>query len=172
MVLSGLQTWPQMTSDLKWPLTLSTSEGSNVSSMTQVWFQSDFNFSNEAKFHFQPILKFALRWPLTLKCDLWPCQRVKVPMLQLFKWGQISHIWIYKVCFVHLTEHDKNVCEYSKLLDMQPSVTSTSSDIYINSMAISRSGQFWTKNRLELVIWYLNLWYYFRSNKNQAYTFS
>ena len=35
-----------------WPLTLSTSDGSHVASMTpSFWFQSDFNFSNEAKLH-------------------------------------------------------------------------------------------------------------------------
>ena len=33
--------------DLKWPLTSLTYEGTPIASLTQVWFQSDFNFSKE-----------------------------------------------------------------------------------------------------------------------------
>ena len=67
--------------------------------INHVWFQLDFQLSNVAKFHILAYLKI---WPLTLICDLWPCQQVKVPILhlwpkfvqmelQLLKWGKISH---------------------------------------------------------------------------------
>ena len=41
----------------------------------------DFNFSIEA--HLQAIFQIDLRWPLTLVCDLWPHQQMKLPMLCL-----------------------------------------------------------------------------------------
>ena len=48
-----LTTWPQMTFDLGiCPLTAWTYEGSHFLPINQVWFQSDFNFSNEATFTF------------------------------------------------------------------------------------------------------------------------
>ena len=34
--------------------------------------------------HFQSILQLDLRWPVTLICDLWPCQQIRVPMLHLW----------------------------------------------------------------------------------------
>ena len=64
-----------------WHLTLSTSEGSHVASMTHVWFKSNFNFSSKAKFYILAYLKIRLesdlRWPLTIKWplnDLWTQQ--------------------------------------------------------------------------------------------------
>ena len=63
-------TWPQMTFDLgRWPLTSWTYEGSNITSINQVWFQSDFNFSNEANFTFSAYL---IIWPqMTFDLDMW-----------------------------------------------------------------------------------------------------
>ena len=56
-----LTTWPQMTFDLGiWPLTAWTYESSHIISINQVWFQSDFNFSNEAIFTFSAYLT---TWP-------------------------------------------------------------------------------------------------------------
>ena len=43
-----------------WPLTPWTYEGSHILSMNQVWFQSDFNFSNKAIFTF---LAYLTTWP-------------------------------------------------------------------------------------------------------------
>ena len=65
-----LKTWPQMTYDLDmWHLTLSAWEmkvSINAASMTQVWFQPNFNFSNEAKFYI-----FSLSYNV-ISDDLWP----------------------------------------------------------------------------------------------------
>ena len=73
-----LTTWPQMTFDLNmWPLTSLLYKGSHVASMTQVWFQLDFNFSNESNFTFSAYFKweqfyiFSLSYNLTSD-DLWP----------------------------------------------------------------------------------------------------
>ena len=62
-----------MTFDLDlWPLTAWTYEGFHIISINQVWFKSDFNFSNEAIFTFsaylttQPQMTFDLgTWSLT-----------------------------------------------------------------------------------------------------------
>ena len=64
-----LTTWPQMTFDLGiWPLTTWTYEGSHIISINQVWFQSDFNFSNEAIFPFSACLT---TWPqMTFDLDM------------------------------------------------------------------------------------------------------
>ena len=43
-------TWPQMTLDLgTWPLTSLTYRRTPMASLTQGWFQSDFNFSKETQ---------------------------------------------------------------------------------------------------------------------------
>ena len=48
-----LTNWPHMTFDFYlWPLTSWLCEGSYVMSINHVWFQSDFNFSNEVNFTF------------------------------------------------------------------------------------------------------------------------
>ena len=66
-----LTTRPQMTFDLRiWPLTTWTYEGSHIISINQVWFQSDFNFSNEATFTFAAYLT---TWPqMTFDLGIWP----------------------------------------------------------------------------------------------------
>ena len=51
--------------------------------------------------HFQPILKLDLRWPLTLICDLWPHQQIRVPMLHLwpnFGWNPSKHVEVRAKC--------------------------------------------------------------------------
>ena len=56
-----MTTWPQMISDLGiWPLITWTYEDSHTLSINQVWFQSDFIFSNEATFTFSAYLT---TWP-------------------------------------------------------------------------------------------------------------
>ena len=72
-----LTTWPQMTFDLGiWPLTAWTYEGSHIISINQVWFQSDFNFSNEATFTFSAYN--------STSDDLWPWY---VTFVLINKWG-------------------------------------------------------------------------------------
>ena len=61
-----------MTFDLDlWPfLTAWTYEGSHIISINQVWFKSDFNFSNEAIFTFLACLT---TWPqMTFDLVIWP----------------------------------------------------------------------------------------------------
>ena len=85
-----LTTWPQMTFDLgTWPLTAWTYDGSYIISINQVWFKSDFNFSNEANFTF-----FSISYNLTSN-DLWPHQQMRVPMLHLWPncgWNPSKHV--------------------------------------------------------------------------------
>ena len=66
-----LTTWPQMTFDLvTWPLTAWTYEGSHIISINQVWFQSDFSFSNEAIF---TLSVYLTTWPqMTFDLGTWP----------------------------------------------------------------------------------------------------
>ena len=80
--------------------------------------------------HFQVILQVDLRWPLTLICDLWPHEHMKVPYninkpslvqigLQLFKWG---HFHIFSLSY-NLTSDDlwpwymtfdcMNICQFT-----------------------------------------------------------
>ena len=64
-----LTTWPQMTFDLGiWPLIAWTYDGSHITSIHQVWFKSDFNFSNEAIFTFSAYLT---TWPQMTFGILW-----------------------------------------------------------------------------------------------------
>ena len=143
--------------DLTWPLTFICDlwphgevKGSYITSINQVWFQSDSNFSNEVNFtfwdhlttwplmtfvydlwphehtkgpilcqytkfgsnrtstfqmrpisHFQPIFQLDLRWPLTLICDLWPHQQMRVSVLHLwpnFGWNPSKHVEV-RACF-------------------------------------------------------------------------
>ena len=60
-----------MTFDLDlWPLTVWTYEGFHIISINQVWFKSDFNFSNEAIFTLSAYL--TTRPQLTFDLGLWP----------------------------------------------------------------------------------------------------
>ena len=99
---SYLTSWPQMTFDLDlWPLTAWPYESSHIIPINQVWFQSDFNFSNEATFTFSPILQLDRRLLLTLICDLWPHQHMRVPMLHL--WPNFgTNPLAYKTSFIEL----------------------------------------------------------------------
>ena len=55
---------------LTWPLTSWTCEGSCIESINQVWFQSDFNFSNEVNFTFWTHLT---TWPqMSFDLDMRP----------------------------------------------------------------------------------------------------
>ena len=109
-----LKIWPQMTFVLDmWPLTLSTNKGSHVTYTTQVWFKSDFSFSNEANLTFSAYLKIK---PETFICHLWPCEQVKVHMLYLWpKFGSkqtstfqitlnLTTFFKYKFIYCHHTE--------------------------------------------------------------------
>ena len=74
--------------DFRWPLTLIcdllttwTYEGSHIVSINQVWFKSDFNFSNEVIFTFSAYLT---TWPqMTLVYDLWPHEHMKIPIITI-----------------------------------------------------------------------------------------
>ena len=91
-----LTTRPQMTFDLgTWPLTAWAYEGSHIISINQVWFKSDFDFSNEAIFTFSAYLT---TWPqMTFDLDIWPLtsSKMRVPMLHLwpnFGWNPSKHV--------------------------------------------------------------------------------
>ena len=101
-----------MTFDLHlWPLTSWTCEGTYFISINQVWFQSDFNFSNEVNFTFWAHLT---TWPLTtFDLDIWLLTIWRVPYfinkpslvliwLQLFKW---DHFHIFSLSY-NLTSDD------------------------------------------------------------------
>ena len=66
-----LTTWPEMTFDLcMWPMTSWTFEGSHITSINQIWFKTDFNYSNEANFTFSAYLT---TWPqMAFDLDMWP----------------------------------------------------------------------------------------------------
>ena len=106
--------------DLRWPLTLICDllttwiyEGSHIILMNQVWFKSNFNFSNEAIFTFSAYLS---TWPqmtfdvgMTFVCmNIWRFpyfinKPSLVPIgLQLFKWG---HFHIFSLSY-NLTSDD------------------------------------------------------------------
>ena len=92
-----LTTWPQMTFDPGiWPLMAWTHEGSQIISISQVWFHLDFNYSNEAIFTLLAYLTDNLTSDdLWLWCDLWPHQQMRVPMLHLwpnFGWNPSKHV--------------------------------------------------------------------------------
>ena len=64
-----------MTSDDPWPWYMTstslTYKGTHIASLTQVWFQSDFNFSKENQITKTNI--FHLTWPqMTLDLSMWP----------------------------------------------------------------------------------------------------
>ena len=93
-----LITWTQMTFGLgMWPLTSWTYEGSHITSINQVWFQSDFMFSNETNLKLSA-LQLDLRWPLTLYVtselmNIWRFPHLNKPSLapigiKPFKWGE------------------------------------------------------------------------------------
>ena len=107
-----------MTFDLDlWPFTSWTYEGSHITSINQVWFQTTI-FQMRWILHFQPILQLDLRWPLTLVYDLWLHEhinsayyafsyRINKPSLvpdefQLFNW---DHFHIFSL-FYNLTSDD------------------------------------------------------------------
>ena len=109
-----LTSWAQMTFDLNlWPLTAWTYEGFHIISINQVWFKSDFNFSNEAIFIFSAYLT----WP-QMTCDLgtwhltaWTYEGSHIISItqvwfksncQLFQW---SHFHIFSL-FFNLTLDD------------------------------------------------------------------
>ena len=66
-----LTSWPLMTFNLGiWSLTTWTCNKSHNVSINQVWFQSDFNFLNEATFTFSA---YFTTWPQTIfDLDMWP----------------------------------------------------------------------------------------------------
>ena len=101
-----LTSWPQMTFDFDLrPLTASTYEGFHIISINQVWFKSDFNFSNEAIFTLSYNLTSDDFWPwyMTFDCmNIWRFtyffnkpSLVQIG-LQLFKWG---HFHIFSLSY-------------------------------------------------------------------------
>ena len=111
-----------MTFDLgKWPWTAWTHDSSHIISINQVWFKSDFNFSNEAMFTFSAFFKLDLRWPWYMSFDHMNILRLPyyinkpslVPIkLQLFKWG---HFDIFSLSY-NLTSYD--LCPWYVTFDL------------------------------------------------------
>ena len=80
-------TWPQMTLDFgTWSLTSLTYKGTHIASLTQVCFQSDFNFSKETQITkiFPPYLTSDDLWPWYVTFDL-------------------INIWVNPYCIFHLS---------------------------------------------------------------------
>ena len=97
-----LTTWPQITFDLGiWPLTTWTYASSHMTSINQVWFQSDFNFPNEAILTFSA---YPTTWPqMTFDQDMWPMTSLKmrVPILHLwsnFDWNPWKYVEVRAKC--------------------------------------------------------------------------
>ena len=74
--------------------------------------------------HFQVILQVDLRWPLTLNCDLWPHEHMKVPYyinklslvqigLQLFKWGHFFTFSAYLTTWPQMTFDYMNIWRFT-----------------------------------------------------------
>ena len=83
---------PILQLDLRWPLTLVYDLWPhehvwrfpyyiNKPSLVPIWLQL---FKMRPLSHFQPILQLDLKWPLTVICDFWPHQQMRVPMLHLW----------------------------------------------------------------------------------------
>ena len=87
-----LTTWPQITSDLNmWHLTSWTYEDFHITSINQVKFQLDFNFSNEAKFTFSG---YFTTWPqMTFDLGMWPLTSST---------NESSHVIIYNPSLVEI----------------------------------------------------------------------
>ena len=93
---------PFLQLDLRWPLTL----------VYDLWLHEHMKFpilyhkpslipiglptfQMRLLLHFLPILLLHLRWPLTLICDLWSYQQMRIPMLHLwpnFGWNPSKHV--------------------------------------------------------------------------------
>ena len=101
-----------MTFDLgTWPLTVWTYEGSHIISINQLWFKSNFSFSNEAIFTLSYNLTSDDLWPWYITFDCVNICRftyfINKPSLvqiglQLFKWG---HFHIFSLSY-NLTSDD------------------------------------------------------------------
>ena len=87
-----------LTSDDLWPWYITfawTYEGTKFGSNRTSTFQMR-PFS-----HIQAILQLDLKWPLTLICDLWPQQQMRVPILHLwpnFGWNPSKHVEVRAKC--------------------------------------------------------------------------
>ena len=122
-----------MTLDLgTWPLTSLTYKGTLIASLTQVWFQSDFNFSKETpnnkNQHFPPNLTSDDPWPWYVTFDLINIQRnpycildpsLVVIGLQLFKGDpnnknptKLEHVYTY----IHQHTEGMRYCKIPSLL--------------------------------------------------------
>ena len=84
-----LMNWPHITFDLHLrSLTSWTCEGSYIISINQVWFQSDFYFSNEVNF---TVWAHLITWPLmTFDLGIWPLTTWKNKRSHIVS---INHIW-------------------------------------------------------------------------------
>jgi hypothetical protein len=83
-----LTTWPEMTFDFSiWPLTSLTYEGSHVTSITNVWFQLNFNLAKlNLPAYFKP-------WPqMTFDLRMWPFTSLKYEGFQV---TSINQVWFW-----------------------------------------------------------------------------
>ena len=87
--------WPWYTFDLGRPLTTWKNKGSCIVSIKPNLVAIALKLFKWGQISFQPILQLDLRWPLTLICDIWPHQPMRVCMLHLwtnFGWNPSKHV--------------------------------------------------------------------------------
>ena len=129
--------------DLRWPLTLIcdllttwTHESSHIISINQIWFKSNFNFSNEAIFSLSYNLSSDDLWPWYMTSDHMNIWRLPyyinkpslVPIgFQLFKWGHFhifnqsynlisDDLWPWYVTFNFINKWGFPCCIYDPTL--------------------------------------------------------
>ena len=75
-------------------------DGSNVAPMIQFWLKI-LNMTLIS--HLFSDRQLHLRWPLTMLCDPWPHEHMKVPPLYQKKWSQSDFIFSNEVNFTFIT---------------------------------------------------------------------
>ena len=135
--------------DLRWPLTLFCDllttwsyKGSHIISINQVWFQSDFNFSNETTFTFSA---YCTTWPqITFDLGIWPLTAWTYEGSHIISINQVCFQSDYKftneVTFTfsaYLTTWPQMTFD----LDMWSSTSSTNEGSHVASMT-----QLWLKS--------------------------
>ena len=149
-------TWPKMTLDLgTWPLTSLTNKGTPIASLTQIWFQSDFDFSkdihpNNKNQHFPPNLTSHDPWHWYMAFDIINIWRnpycifdpsLVVIRLQLFKGDpnnenltklEHTHTYIHTYTYTYTSTHWRN-----SLLQYPPYCLSSQGDKKENRVPLS-----------------------------------
>ena len=131
-----------MTFDLHlWHLTSWTCKGSYIISINQVWFQLDFNLSNEVHFTFWEHLTTWPLWPLTLVYDLWPMNIQRVHIVTINQvWFQLDFNFSNEATFT-FSAYLTTWLQMTFDLDMWPLTSSTNEGSHLASMT-----QVWLKS--------------------------